>query len=72
MKNMPIRIMLNYKNTNASDLVKWLAANDIKHSFIPFNEDDDPNMRINTLIYYVEVYNAKHETAIRIKWDVMG
>ena len=72
MKGTPIRIKLNYKNINASDLVEWLAANDIKHSFIPYNEDDDPNMRIDTLIYYLEVYNAKHETALRIKWDVVG
>ena len=71
MKGTPIRIKLNSRNINVMELTKWLAQNHIKHSFIPYNEDDDPNMMIGTLIYYVEVYNAKHETAIRIKWDVV-
>ena len=66
----PRRIKLNYRTINLDEFSDWLAQNHIKYTFIPYEEDADGNMTIGTLVFFIEVYNAAHETAIRIKWNV--
>jgi len=63
---------MNYEKTDIDEVADWLDNNKIKYALIPyFEKDADPNERITlTTDYWLEVYEAKAETAIRLKWNV--
>lgn len=67
----PRRITLNYRTVDIDTVCDWLDTNGIKYAIIPYKNTKDGagNLTIGTLLYYLEVYTAKHETAIRIKWN---
>jgi len=68
--NTPIRIVANFRKVDIDDLGDWLQENKIKYAFVPVPADPQNNNAIGDLKFYIEVYDAKHETAIRIKWDL--
>ena len=72
--SQPRRIKLNYRKVNVEALSIWLDDNNIKYAMAPDSDPDeiyDPaSTTIGSLTYFLDVYSAKHETAIRLKWDV--
>ena len=70
MKGTPRRIKLNYRDAEPDAVGNWLKENNIKYAVMPYYPPDaDPNKRITgTLMYWLEVYDARAETAVRLKW----
>jgi len=62
------RIKISFEKVNQVDLIGWLNANNVKFKLIPNEPGKDG---LGNLIFLVEVYSAKHETAIRIKWETI-
>jgi len=61
----PRRIGLHYKQVDLIELIRWLRANGLEHKFIPNYPSGDPDVN---LLFFIEVYDARAETALRIKW----
>ena len=64
----PRRIKMHYEQVSLTELIGWLKANRIKHKLIPNEPGKDD---LGNLVFFIEVYNAKHETAIRLKWKTL-
>lgn len=62
----PRRIKFGFETVNQVDLIRWLNANKIKFKLIPNKPGKDG---LGNLIFLVEVYSARDEVAIRIKWE---
>ena len=59
---------MRYTEVNISELVGWLKVNNVKHILIPETPGKD---EIGNLIFFIEVYEPRDETAIRIKWETV-
>ena len=64
----PRRIKVSFEKVNQVELLRWLKANKVKFKLIPNEPGKDG---LGNLIFLIEVYSARHETAIRIKWETI-
>jgi hypothetical protein len=62
------RIKINYRKVDLDELADWLDESNIKHSLVP---DTGMDGEVGRLIFFLEVYDAKDETAIRLKWETI-
>ena len=68
MKSGPRRIKFSFEKVNQVDLIRWLNANNVTFKLIPNEPGKDG---LGNLIFLVEVYAPRDETAIRIKWQTV-
>jgi len=64
----PRLIKFDYEKVSLTELISWLKDSNVRHKFIPSEPGKDG---LGNLIFLIEVYSAREETAIRIKWETL-